>query len=126
MRFDSQARHPWANYEFLPAFVLGFHGCDAATGEAILRGEITHLSASANDYDWLGNGIYFWEGNPARALQFATERAAGGRNSKGKIADPFVLGAVINLRRCLNLADSRCYPGSSEFLFKVGADERGW
>lgn len=100
------AAQQWANYEFPPAFVLGFHGCDAAVGEAILRGEIPHLRESTNDYDWLGSGIYFWEGNPARALEFARESAAGGRNSQGAITAPFVLGAVINLRRCLDLADS--------------------
>lgn len=96
----------WENYEFPPSFVLGFHGCDTEVGEAILRGEIRHLSRSENDYDWLGHGIYFWEGNPARALEFAKQRASGGRNSKGKISKPFVVGAVINLRHCLDLADS--------------------
>ena len=96
----------WTNYEFLPSFILGFHGCDATTGEAILRGEAQHLVPSTNGYDWLGTGIYFWEGNPARALQFARESAKGGRNSKGKITHPFVLGAIINLHRCLDLADS--------------------
>lgn len=96
----------WAHYEFSPSFVLGFHGCDASVGESILRGDISHLQHSYNDYDWLGSGIYFWEGNPARALQFAKERAEGGKNSQGKIDIPFVLGAIINLKRCLNLADS--------------------
>lgn len=100
------APHQWANYEFPSAFVLGFHSCDAAVGEAILRGESAHLSSSENDYDWLGSGIYFWEGNPARALEFARERAAGARNSQGEITQPFALGAIINLRRCLDLADS--------------------
>lgn len=97
---------PWTIYEFPPSFVLGFHGCDATIGEGILHGTIPHLTASKNGYDWLGTGIYFWEGNPARALQFARERADGGRNSQGNITQPFVLGAVINLRRCLDLADS--------------------
>lgn len=99
MRSASPAFRKWARYEFPPAFVLGFHGCDATVGEAILRGEIPHLTASGNDYDWLGTGTYFWEGNPERALQFAIERAEGGRNSQGDISTPFVLGAIINLRR---------------------------
>jgi hypothetical protein len=106
MKPKSPAAGAWKNYEFAPAFVLGFHGCDATTGEAILRGEIPHLNSSEHDYDWLGTGIYFWEGNPARALEFAQESADGGRNSQGKIKNPFVLGAVINLGRCLDLADS--------------------
>ncbi|RYZ75795.1 MAG: hypothetical protein EOP06_31965 [Proteobacteria bacterium] len=96
----------WRNYEFQPSFVLGFHGCDETVGEDILSGRLSHLSTSTNDYDWLGRGIYFWEGNPARALEFAEERAQGGRNSQGSITHPFVLGAVINLKRCLDLADS--------------------
>lgn len=98
--------NPWRRYEFQPAFVLGFHGCDRSVGEAILRGEITHLNRSTNDYDWLGEGIYFWESNPTRALQFARERAAGAKNSRGDIREPFVLGAVLNLRRCLSTTES--------------------
>lgn len=96
----------WANYEFLPSPIIGFHGCDKSVGESILRGKVEHLAPSENDYDWLGTGIYFWEGNPERALQFARERAGGGRNSRGTIKKPFVLGAVLNLKRCLDLADS--------------------
>ena len=49
---------------------------------------------SANDYDWLGHGIYFWEHAPARALQWS------GRYQT-------VLGAVIQLGRCLDLTDVR-------------------
>lgn len=75
----------WGNYEFLPQPLLGFHGYDEKLGEALLRGEIKHLVPSQNDYDWLGTGIYFWEGNPERALRFAQERAGGGRNSRGKV-----------------------------------------
>lgn len=97
---------PWLHYEFQPAFLLGFHGCDASVGEAILRGEETHLRPSENDYDWLGSGIYFWEGNPQRALEFAQERQQGKPNSRGKIQEPFILGALINPRRCLDLADA--------------------
>lgn len=96
----------WANYEFLPSPIIGLHGCDQSIGEAILGDEIEHLAPSLNDYDWLGSGIYFWEGNPQRAFQFALERARGGRNSRGEIVKPFVLGATLNLKRCLNLADS--------------------
>lgn len=96
----------WQLYEFQPSFVIGFHGCDKSVGEAILRGDASHLKPSVNDYDWLGHGIYFWEGNPQRALEFATQRARGGRNSKGSIKSPFVLGAVIDLRHCLDLLDS--------------------
>ncbi len=103
---DSSAGQEWANYEFAPSFVLGFHGCDEEVGEAILRGEAPHLRPSQNEYDWVGHGIYFWEGNPARALQFAQERTEGGRNAQGSIIKPFVLGAIIHMGRCLDLADA--------------------
>ena len=96
----------WSIYTSYPSHVFGFHGCDATVGEAILGGKTTHLEPSQNDYDWLGHGIYFWEANPARALAFAEERALGGKNSKGKIKHPFVLGAIIDLGKCLNLLDS--------------------
>ena len=119
--------HTWSNYEFFPSFVLGFHGCDESLGEAILRGETPHLERSANDYDWLGEGIYFWEGNVARAIQFAEERAAGGRNSAGDVTAPFVLGAIINLGRCLDLADSSAVAQvrrSYEVLHQFTASEK--
>jgi hypothetical protein len=90
----------WSTYEYQPSFVLGFHGCDEKVGEAILRGKEDHLIPSEKDYDWLGHGIYFWEGNPARAFQWAENR----KKSK-KIKKPFVLGAIIDLGRCLDLFD---------------------
>lgn len=95
----------WSIYASHPSYVLGFHGCDRSVGEDILAGRTTHLNKSENDYDWLGHGIYFWEASPQRALEFAEERVAGGKNSKGEIIEPFVLGAIIDLGRCLNLMD---------------------
>lgn len=90
----------WSAYEYQPSFVLGFHGCDKSTGEKILRGEELHLLRSEKKYDWLGHGIYFWEGNPSRALAWAEQRKL-----EKKIKTPFVLGAIIDLRHCLDLFD---------------------
>jgi hypothetical protein len=94
-------------YQRLPGLVLGFHGCDAAIGEGILRGDVPHLKPSNNKYDWLGDGIYFWENDPLRALEFAEAGHRKASNTKGYIAKPFVLGAVIDLGLCLNLTDRR-------------------
>jgi len=58
-------------YQHVPGLVLGFHGCDKEVGEALLRSPNGHLDASANAWDWLGSGIYFWENDPKRALEFA-------------------------------------------------------
>ncbi|WP_309387689.1 hypothetical protein [Cerasicoccus frondis] len=63
------------------------------------------MHPSKNDYDWLGHGYYFWEDDPKRALQWAKESA---RSTKGKIKKAAVLGAVIRLGHCLNLADGAC------------------
>ena len=62
------------------------------------------MKRSENSYDWLGHGIYFWENNYQRALEWA--------KASRKIKEPAVIGAVIDLGYCLNLTDS----SSVEFL----------
>jgi hypothetical protein len=44
--------------------VLGYHGCDKSVANKVFGGK-SLLVASANDDDWLGHGIYFWEHNGA-------------------------------------------------------------
>lgn len=80
-----------------PAFVLGYHGCDAKVAENVLAGD--ELKPSSNDYDWLGSGIYFWEADYDRAWRWANEN-----RQRRKIKNPAVVGAIIDLRKCLNLA----------------------
>ncbi len=74
--------------------VLGYHGGTAEFAGAVLRGEmpVSQWQPSVNPYDWLGHGIYFWEYAPERA------RAWGAGD---------VIGAVIQLGRCLDLTDVR-------------------
>ncbi len=91
-------------YSILPNLVLAFHGCDRELGEAVIKGE-ERLKPSQNEYDWLGNGIYFWENSVKRARLFAERAAQDTRISKGNIKEPFVVGAVIFLGYCLNLTD---------------------
>lgn len=79
------------------SFVLGYHGCLEKTGEKILAG-LSSLESSENDYDWLGPGVYFWESDPRRAWEWASDKVA--RKGSGK---PIVLGAVIDLGNCLDL-----------------------
>lgn len=87
-------------YSTLPNFVFGFHGCDKSVyDEVISNGGI--LNSSINDYDWLGHGVYFWEGNLPRAYEFAEEQ-----KSRNKIKNVAVIGAVLDLGYCLNLMNS--------------------
>lgn len=88
-----------------PGWVLGYHGCDAALGEAVLRGE-KFLLPSENDYDWLGTGIYFWENDPIRALRWAQTVKRNPELCRTKIHKPFAIGAIIDLGSCLDLTES--------------------
>jgi hypothetical protein len=82
--------------------VVGYHGCDAAVAERVLAGK-ARLSWSTNAYDWLGEGIYFWEHGPQRAYEWAVEQARLGR---AKVCNPSVLAAQIDLGVCLDLLDT--------------------
>jgi hypothetical protein len=90
---------------YASAFVLGFHGCDEAVGEAILRGRHP-IGISENDHDWLGEGAYFWENSPTRALQWAEFIQAHPDWFSTRIKTPFVVGAIIDLGHCLDLTDA--------------------
>lgn len=73
--------------------VFGFHGTDPAFARRLVSGDVpvADWSPSANEYDWLGHGIYFWEYAPDRAKAWA---------SKGG-----VVGAIIRLGECLDLTE---------------------
>ncbi len=64
------------------------------------------MVAANNGYDWLGTGRYFWEEDPMRAMHWAVE-AKERHEREGRVSnavrDPYVVGAVINLGRCLDL-----------------------
>jgi hypothetical protein len=85
--------------------IIGFHGCDESVRDKIVRGE-DGLRKSTNDYDWLGHGMYFWEYNYARAIDYAKLIHKNPKRSKNKIDKPSVLGAIIDLGHCLDLLDS--------------------
>lgn len=80
--------------------VVGYHGCERRLAHALLTGKIpiAEWNKSENAYDWLGEGIYFWEHSPTRALRWATERFK-------RRAD--VIGAVIQLGTCFDLLDEK-------------------
>ena len=80
------------------SILLGYHGCRRAlAGRVVARQR--RLLPSANDYDWLGHGVYFWAEDPKRAREWA--------ESSG-VPQPGVVGAVLDLGYCLHLADRNC------------------
>lgn len=83
--------------------VYGFHGCDLTTKEAIIK-DGKPFVMSKNEYDWLGSGIYFWENDPQRAMEFAESVVKDHKQSKGTIQKPAVIGAIIDLGNCLDLS----------------------
>ncbi|HET6251892.1 MAG TPA: hypothetical protein VFE47_29675 [Tepidisphaeraceae bacterium] len=92
------------SYSRLPSFVLGFHGCDRTLANRVVSHR-EHLKSSENEYDWLGHGIYFWENSPARAMIWAEAQAARIR-AKGGIFESAVIGAIIDLGKCLDLLNT--------------------
>jgi hypothetical protein len=79
--------------------IVAYHGCSRSVAEEVSRGR-SQLLRSANSYDWLGEGLYFWVGSYARALDWAQKKAA-----RGKLERPTVIAAAIDLRNCLRLTD---------------------
>lgn len=90
-------------YTAKPSFVYGFHGLDKQVALQILTQQ-DNFKHSNNHYDWLGHGVYFWENNYERAVQYAIEDS---KRKHSKIKEPFVLGAIIDLGNCLDLLDQK-------------------
>jgi hypothetical protein len=84
--------------------VTGYHSCDREVGLRMLTGK-DHLRSSNNPWDWLGPGIYFWEHNPFRALQYGVACARNQQKFNGKITHPLVLATSIELGHCLDLTE---------------------
>jgi hypothetical protein len=82
-----------------PGFVLGYHGCDRDIGHKIVSGELP-FTHSEKSYDWLGHGIYFWESDSQRALEWAQWKS-----KVGECPEPFVIGAVLDLQKCFDLLE---------------------
>ena len=87
-------------YSIRPNLVFGFHGCDVKTSNRLLN-EPNKIVFSKKPYDWLGHGMYFWENNYDRALQWAEDK-----KKRGEIENPAVIGAVLQLGYCLDFLDS--------------------
>ncbi len=94
-------------YSKRSGLILGFHGCDKSVRDEVVSKNGVLLKPSNNDYDWLGSGVYFWENNYERALDFAKFlKENHPHNKKQVIKEPSVVGAVIDLGYCLDLLDA--------------------
>ncbi len=87
-------------YHVRPNLVVGFHGCDETTCNTLLNNP-NRIKISKERYDWLGNGMYFWENNYQRALDWANEKF-----QRKKISRPAVIGAVIDLGYCCDFLNT--------------------
>jgi len=92
-------------YSKKSGLIFGFHGCDATLVQDVVAAK-KRLQPSVNPYDWLGHGVYFWEHNLRRAWLFAEEKCKRKLRVSRKKVSPGVLGATIELGRCLDLMDS--------------------
>lgn len=72
---------------------IGFHGTGAEAAQRILS---AGFEISRNEYDWLGDGAYFFQDAPARALEWAQQHFGN---------DAAVVGAEIDLDDCVDLLD---------------------
>jgi hypothetical protein len=84
------------------SLVVGYHGCDVRVARKVISLKDS-LHPSHNPWDWLGHGYYFWEDSSARARRWAESES---KQRGSAIKYPAVLGAVIDLGNCLNLADA--------------------
>ena len=98
-----------------PRIVTAYHGCSRESAERIVSQQA--FLPSTRTYDWLGEGIYFWEYAPYRALEWATLKC------KREGGEPAVLQATIKLGRCLNLLDIEAMTGLADVYASIAKDE---
>lgn len=87
------------------SLVLAYHGCDVLTRDKLVSGELKALKPSVNEYDWLGDGAYFYEDDSDRALQYAQYSAQNLQFhlTAKAIGTPAVVGAVLHVERWLDM-----------------------
>ena len=99
----------------LGSTVIGYHGTSIPAARAI-RDEGFRISV--NRYDWLGDGVYFFQEAPQRAWDWASERYGN---------EAAVVGARIRTAECINLLDTgwnsfmaNAYDSYLSFLNRLG------
>jgi hypothetical protein len=87
------------------ALLVAYHGCDITTRDRLVSRTLSKLDPSANVYDWLGPGVYFFEDDAERAERFAQASHSNPDKfyTKRPIATPAVVGAVLCVSRWLDM-----------------------
>lgn len=78
--------------------VVGYHGTSIRAAEAVVQDGF-HLSQ--NSYDWLGDGVYFFQDALSMAWEWANSRHPN---------EPAVIGAELALVDCIDLLDTAWNP----------------
>jgi hypothetical protein len=73
--------------------LIGHHGTSRQVAGTVLS---KGFRASQNPHDWLGDGVYFWQDAPLRAMEWALRTFAD---------DAVVIEARIEVREFINLLD---------------------
>lgn len=89
----------------LASTVIAYHGCDVTVRDDLVTGRLHHLDHSNNDYDWLGPGAYFFEGDVERAFYFAhaSHSYPARRYTARPIASPSVVGSILKVASWLDM-----------------------
>ena len=77
--------------------VVGYHGTSIRSAEAVIR---DGFRLSQNSYDWLGDGVYFFQDALNRAWEWAASSYPD---------EPAVIGAELVLVDCMDLLDTDWY-----------------
>ena len=77
-----------------PLPITGYHGTSLSNANAILA---STFRPSKNPYDWLGDGVYFFQDGLGRAWEWAYENHG---------EEAAVIGAEIRLEDCLDMLDT--------------------
>lgn len=103
-------------YNVKPNLIIGFHGCDADVCKTILNNP-DNIKINKNPYDWLGHGMYFWENNYERAMQWAIDK-----QRRSAIKEPAVIGALLQPGNCCDFLDTK-YIQMLATAYKVMVEE---
>jgi len=80
--------------------VWGYHGTLQENVEGILS---QGFQLSRNPWEWLGDGVYFWQDAPNRAREWAEEWAARGTHQS--VEKTAIIQAKLRLENCIDMLD---------------------